>query len=148
MAFFVSLSEKEMARQIAALINTHNRLYRRRTERYIMSDKSDYFVEIVLNSVVGCAGLSQRDTNLSEIKHVCVHPSFRQKGIGKKLVSLAMANCPTDLVYMTIREDNTPSLKMASSLGFNFVRKHWNIDHHVITVGRYAKDASRGAESG
>lgn len=140
--FYVSLSQKEMARQIAALINLHNKLYKRHTERTIYRDKADYFVEVVGNMIVGCAGLSRRDTNLSEVRHVCVHPDFRQRGIGKKLVNLAIANCKTDYVYMTIREDNIPSLKMAQSLGFVLVKKHWSVDHHVITVGRRKNHAS------
>lgn len=134
--FYVSLSQKEMAYQIAALINTHNKLYKRHTERSICRDNADYFVEIIEDRIIGCAGLSQRDTNLCEIKHVCVHPDFRRRGIGKKLVNLAIANCKTDYVYMTIREDNIPSLRMAQSLGFVPVKQHWNVDHHVITVGR------------
>lgn len=140
--FYVSLSQREMAIQIATLVNVHNKLYKRHTERTIFKDKADYFVEIVIDQVVGCVGLSQRDTNLSEIKHVCVHPHFRQRGIGKKLVNLAIANCKTDYVYMTIREDNIPSLKMAQSLGFVPVKKHWNVDHFVVTVGRRKDYAS------
>lgn len=134
--FYVSLTQKEMACQIAMLVNAHNKLYKRHTEWSIFKDKADYFVEVVGNRIVGCAGLSQRDTNLSEIKHVCVDPEFRQRGMGKKLMNLAIANCKTDYIYMTIREDNIPSLKMAQSLNFVPVKKHWSIDHFVITVGR------------
>ena len=134
--FYVSLTRSEMACQIATLINLHNQLYRRHTERSVLRNKTDYFVEIIGNKVIGCAGLSRRDTNLCEVKHVCVHSEFRKKGIGSKLVKLAIANCTTDYVYMTIRDDNTPSLKMAQSLGFVPVRQHWSVDHYVITVGR------------
>lgn len=134
--FYVSVSQGEMARQIASLINLHNKLYRRHTERSVWRDKANYFVEVIGSQVIGCVGLTQRDTNLCEVKHVCVHPGFRQKGIGSKLVELAVANCKTDYVYMTIRDDNIPSLKMAQSLGFVPVRQHWSVDHHVITVGR------------
>ena len=140
--FYVSLTQREMASQIAALVNIHNKLYKRHTERSIYKEKGDYFVEVVGNRVVGCVGLSRRDTNLTEVKHVCVHPDFRLRGIGKRLVNLAIANCETDYVYMTVREDNIPSLKMAQSLCFVPVKKHWNIDHSVITVGRRKNYAS------
>jgi len=134
--FFVSVTQRAMACQIASLINLHNKLYRRHTVNTISNDKADYFVEVVGDKVIGCAGLAQRDTNLCEVKHVCVHPDFRKKGIGKKLVELAIAHCDTDYVYMTIRDDNIPSLKMAQSLGFVPVKQHWSHDHYVITVGR------------
>ncbi len=134
--FYVSVSQNEMAQQIAALLNTHNKLYKFHTVRTILKDKADYFVEVVHNKVVGCVGLSRRDTNLSEIKHVCVCTDFRQRGIARKLINLAAAHCAADYIYMTIRNDNIPSLKMAQSLGFVPVKNHWSIDHHVITVGR------------
>jgi ribosomal protein S18 acetylase RimI-like enzyme len=140
-SFYVSLSEREMARQIANMVNAHNKLYRMHSEHSIYGDKAKYFVEVSGNLVVGCAGVSRRDTNLSEVKHVCVHPNFRNKGIGKKLAALAVAHADTDYVYMTIRDDNTPSLRMAQSLGFVYVKKHWSRDHYVITVGR-KKDAT------
>lgn len=146
--FYVSLSRQEMAKQIAMMINMHNKLYKIHSGYSVYKDKADYFVEVVGNSVVGCAGLSRRDTNLSEIKHVCVHPDYRKKGIGKKLVSLAIANAQTDYVYMTIRDDNVPSLRMAQSLGFVYVKKHWSKDHYVITVGRKKDVATDGNRSG
>jgi ribosomal protein S18 acetylase RimI-like enzyme len=145
--FFVSLSTREMARQIALLVNMHNRLYKKHTENTILKDNADYFVEVIQSNVIGCAGLVKKDTDLCEIKHVCVHPEFRKRGIGKKLVTLAIANCPTNLIYMTIREDNVASLAMAKSLGFVQVRKHWNVDHFVITVGRRKNhDVCRGEQ--
>lgn len=140
--FYVSVTQGEMACQIATLINLHNKLYRKQTEHSVLRDKADYFVEIEGGKVIGCAGLSQRDTNLCEIKRVCVHPDFRKRRIGSKLVELAIANCKTDYVYMTIRDDNTASLKMAQSLGFVPVRQHWNVDHYVITVGRRKNNAT------
>ena len=108
-----------------------------------MSGKTDYFVEFEGGKVVGCAGVLKRFPNMSEIRHVCVDTPYRSKGIASKLVNLAIANCGTELVYMTIRDDNVPSLKMASSLGFVFVKKHWSIDHFVITVGRRQDHGSR-----
>jgi len=134
--FYVSLSQNEMADQIATLLNTYNKLYKCHTAATICREKTDYFVEVVNDRVVGCVGLTQRDADLCEVRHACVSPDYQRKGIGKKLVELAIANCPTNYIYATIREDNAPSLKMVQSLGFSFVRKHWNVDHFVITVGR------------
>jgi len=134
--FYVSVSRESMAQQIANLINRHNKLYKRLSPYNLLKENADYFVEVVENEVVGCVGLSKRFHNASEIKHVCVCPAFRKKGIGKKLIKLAIANCNTENVYMTIRDDNLSSLMLAKSLDFIPIRQHWSVDHFVITVGR------------
>lgn len=138
--FYVSVSKEEMAMQIAALINSHNKLYRKHSTWSVLHDNANYFVEVINSKVVGCAGTVKRYPTLSEVKHVCVAPEYRRKGIAKRLVELAIVNCETEYVYMTIRDDNIPSLKMAELLGFVPVRQHWNVDHYVITVGRKRKD--------
>lgn len=140
--FYVSVSQIQMADQIATLINLHNKLYKRHTKHSIMREKTEYFVELEGGKVIGCAGLARRDDNLCEVKHVCVHPNARRRGIASKLVKLAIAHSPADYVYMNINEHNEASLKMAQSLGFVYVRKFFNIDHYVITVGRRKNNAN------
>lgn len=142
--FYVSVSRNEMAQQIATLVNNYNKLYKRHTAFSILRDRASYFVEIIGNEVIGCVGLSKRHPDLSEIKHVCVSPLHRWKGIAKKLINLAIANCDTDYVYMTINERNLPSLVMAKSLDFILIGKNWHSDHYVITVGRRKYHAACG----
>ena len=141
--FYVSLSNNEIASQIAALLNTHNQLLVSHNAVSIGSGASNYFVEISrtaqgISQVVGCAGLLKEFPTLSKIYHVSVRPDYRNMGIAKKLIGLAIQNCETERVYMTVREGNVPSLKMASSLNFKFVDKMWSRshDHMVILVGR------------
>lgn len=133
--FFVAISNEDMARQIATLINAHNRLYKRYNARSVENENADYFVEVVGGTVVGCVGVS-REGLVSRIKHVCVLPECRQKGIAKKLVGLALSKCLTQEAIMTIREDNEASLQMAKSMGFQFSHKFWNRDHNVVVVRR------------
>ena len=140
--FYVSLSEEEMAFQIANMLNAYNKLYVKHTTASIRNGVSKYFVEITSPSqVIGCAGLTKEYPVLSRIHHICIHPNHRKKGIAKKLINIAMSNCDTEYVYMTIREDNKPSIAMAFSMGFIYVNKAWsrNHDHFVITVGRRSK---------
>ena len=144
--FYVSVPRNSMARQIAVLVNKYNRLYKKHSEYSVLKDRADYFVEVVADKVIGCVGLAKKHTTISEIKHVCVHPTYRRRGIAKKLINLAMANCKTPFVYMTIREDNIPSLMTAKSLGFMFVRKDWRKDHNVVTVGRTKENGANCAE--
>ena len=86
-------------------------------------------------------GLIKEYPTLSKIYHICTHPEHRRLGLARKLVNLALDNCETEYAYMTIREDNIPSLNMASSMGFKFVNKAWSKshDHIVIAVGRRTK---------
>jgi ribosomal protein S18 acetylase RimI-like enzyme len=139
--FYISITNEEMATQIAALLNSHNRLYKRHNTNTILNSNTKYFVELLSSpaidkKVVGCAGLRQDYPTLSNIKHVCVDPIYRRFGVARKLMKTAIENSPTDLVYMTIREDNKPSLYLAESLGFVFVTKEFKADHFVITVAR------------
>lgn len=137
--FFTSLSKKEIASDIAGMLNNFNKLYRRHNDQSIMTELADYFVEISGGKVIGCVGLKKKEATLSEIKHLCISPPFRRHGIAKKLILLAIANCSTKYVCMNIRDDNVPSLKLVQSLGFLNVSKRWNLDHHVITVGRASR---------
>ena len=134
--FFVSLTNEEIAKQIANLINKHNCLYVKHNGFTIASRTTDYFVEIFGNEVVGCASITKENNNWSVIKYVCVKPEFRRKGIANKLVSLSIQNCKTKYVYMTIREDNTASLRMANKLEFATMKQEWSRNHYLIIVGR------------
>lgn len=134
--FYVSLSKADMAAQIAGLLNQHNKLFVSHNTHTILNKSADYFVEVDGGRVVGCAGLSKTEPNLSLIQHICVNPFHRNKGVAKKLVNLAIVNCDTDFLYMTIRDDNMPSLHLAMVLGFVFVKQYVSRDHSVITMGR------------
>ena len=139
--FYISVSNQFMASEIAMLLNSHNKLYKKHDMYTILNGNVKYFVELLSSPaidkrIVGCVGLQHEYTNLSKIKHVCVDQKYRRFGVARKLILMAMENSPTDSVYMTIREDNLPSLYLAKSLGFHFVRKEYNQDHYVITVAR------------
>lgn len=134
--FYVSLSVNEMTRQIAAMINSYNRWYASFSAASIELSMARYFVEVEGDRVVGCASHTKEDDKLTKIQHVCVLPTHRNKGIARKLVTLAIDNCSTEYVFMTIREDNLPSIRMAESLEFRYVNKHWFRDHMTLTFGR------------
>ncbi|RLF88110.1 hypothetical protein DRN34_00035 [Thermococci archaeon] len=134
--FYTALSVDEMSRQVSSLINQYNRWYVKHTPLAIKHSLTDYFVEIEGSRVVGCAGLLKEFETLSKIMHVCVIPERRCCGIAKQLVNLAVSMCETQHVYMTVRDDNTPSLRMAMSLGFQTLGRKWSRDHYIITMGR------------
>lgn len=132
--FFITLSSAEMAEQIANLLNIQNKLYKYHTAHTIMSTATNYFVEVEGGVVIGCSGLVKEYPTLSKSYHTSVHPHCQNKGLGAKLLRLAMANCETQYIYGTIREDNLASLRLVSKLGWKFIRKDWNRDHYVITM--------------
>jgi ribosomal protein S18 acetylase RimI-like enzyme len=145
--FFVSLTNEEIAKQIADLINKHNCLYVKHNGFTIASRTTDYFVEIFGNEVVGCASITKENNNWSIIKYVCVKPEFRRKGIANKLVNLSVQNCKTKYVYMTIREDNVASLRMANKLEFTIMKQEWSRNHYLIVVGRKVKHGTSSYNS-
>jgi len=132
--FYVTLSQKDIARQVSSLLNKYNRLYTFHTEVSIINSAADYFVEIVGDKVVGCAALLKEYPTLSKSFHTSVLPEYRRKGLAAKLLLTSINNCSTPYVYGTIREDNTASLGLVNKLGWRFVRKDWKRDHYVITM--------------
>ena len=137
--FYVSLSTTEIATQVALLINKYNLWNTKYTTNTIYSSPAYYFVELINSQVIGCVSILKICSTLSKIQHICVIPEFRCKGIATKLTDLAIGTCNTDYLYMTIREDNIPSLNLAKTLGFTYIKKHWFKDHYTITVGRRRK---------
>lgn len=146
--FFVSLTNEEIAGQIAFLINKYNNLYIVHNWFTVNSSTIDYFVEIIGNRVIGCAGILKETGNWSLIKHVCVAPEFRNKGIAIKLINTAIQNCKTEYVYMTIRENNLASLNMAKTLGFNTIKREWSKNHYIVAVGRKTNNETNCSNSG
>lgn len=134
--FYTSLSNVEMSSQISDMLNLYNKWYTTFTPFSIMATSARYFVEIEGQKIVGCASHIQSYENLSKIQHVCVLPTHRCKGIAKRLTELAISYCNTEYVYMTIREDNMPSLSLAQALNFRYVTKHRFRDHWTLTFGR------------
>lgn len=134
--FYVSLSNYEIATQIAALINKYNKWYVMFSAQAILIGHARYFVEIESNRVVGCASCIQEFGTYTKLQHICVLPTHRRRGIAYKLTELAIANSNTEYVYMTIREDNIWSIRLAESLNFSCARKHWFRDHWTLTFGR------------
>lgn len=134
--FYIKLTGEEIATQIAGLLNLHNKLTIKHSSNSIQKSSADYFVEMVNDKIIGCAASMKIEDELSRIKHICVHPNYRQLGIAKKLVALTIKNSTTTYVNMTIRSDNIPSQLMAKSLGFIFVDRKKAGDHDIIMVGR------------
>jgi ribosomal protein S18 acetylase RimI-like enzyme len=141
--FYVSVSEHDMANQISNMLNRYNRWATKFSAQSLLMMQARYFVELENTTVVGCASHFKEYETLTKIQYICVLPSHQQRGIAKRLTNLAIDNSETEFVYMTIREDNTPSLMLARSLEFRYITKHWFRDHWTLTYGRRKDHGSR-----
>ena len=115
--FNVVLSGIDIANQVAQLLNINNNLTLNHTQNSIVSNQTQYFIEIHGSIVSGCVGLI-REAKMDKIVHLSVLPAFRKMGIGKKLLLNAIDNSYKNIIYMHIRHDNVGSLSLAQSVGF------------------------------
>lgn len=143
--FYMTLPVEDIARQVAILLNNHNRLRTDHTAQTVLNRRGAYFVDVVGGIVIGCSAILKENEEATRQFHLCVHPDFRRKGIGRKLKLASMAHVTTPYVYVTIREDNVASINLNESLGFILVKKDWAADHHVLTFGRLMNAQSAAA---
>ncbi len=134
--FYMTLSAGEISRQIAELLNSHNLLRKHHNVNTIMKGMAAYFVDIVGGQVIGCSAIHRETEEVTKQFHLCVRPDFRRHGLGRKLKLASLAHVVTPYVYVTIREDNVPSINLNTSLGFVFVKKDRVGNHNVLTLGR------------
>ena len=142
--FYITLSKDEIAIQIAALLNAHNKLTRLHGLQSIRDSAVDYFVETENSKIVGCVGLVKQYNTLSLIKHLSIDNRHRKEGLATRLIRVACNNCNTDYVYMTVRDDNRSCLNLLAKLDFVFVSKLWSRDHYVLTLGRRTLNVDSG----
>lgn len=134
--FVHALSQPEIAEQVAALLNTYSNLALQRTSLDIQDSKTSYIVESHGRHVIGACGLHKLTYQLTELKHLVVIPPWRRQGVGRFLVKRAIALCSTPVLYATVRRDNSPSLQLFKSLGFEVGTDYTNEDHGVIFLVR------------
>ena len=117
------LTSEEIARQIAVLLNSHNELKGRHSAYTVLASPATYFVELCEGQVVGCSAILQEDSMLTRQFHLCTHPDFRRRGIAGRLKQTGIERAKTPYVYVTVRDNNIPSLRIQEKFGFVFVRK-------------------------
>jgi len=104
-----------------------------------MTKPVQYFVEIYGPDVVGCVGLQQQP-NIDKIIHLSVLSNMRRFGIGRRLITKALSESNKDTLYMSIRDDNIGSIKLALSFGFKLMgyipKQNYNILNMCLFRGR------------
>jgi ribosomal protein S18 acetylase RimI-like enzyme len=85
------------------------------------------------DKVAGVIGLELKGKS-TEIKHLCVHPDFRNKGIGLKLLQKAMSYATTDIVYGCVRSDNLVNIRNNIRIGMMPICKHKGRNGRTILI--------------
>lgn len=134
--FYRSIDAREIAFQLAGLLNTYNGLARKRYAVDILNSQTNYIVETHGKLVIGAVGIHKLSFHISEIKHLSVHEKWRGKNIGRFLLKRALALAETPFVYATIREDNSPSITLFESVGFSRVGEYAGVGHKVLIFTR------------
>ena len=135
--FYMTLSADEISRQVAGLLNTHNKLFTTHSAYSIMHGLANYFVETYGDKIVGCSAIIQETETVTRQFHLCVDPAFRRQGIARRVKRASLKHVKTPFVYVTIREDNAASIALNVSEGFKLVKKDWSRGYYVLV---FAKD--------
>ncbi|HEC63677.1 hypothetical protein LCGC14_2609230 [marine sediment metagenome] len=127
-----SISDTQIAYQVANLVNENNRLHTKYSYAQILEKRQTYLVETIGNLVVGCAAIEKQGYTISELKHISVNVQFRRKGIAKTMVEAALARAKTPIVYATVQESNVSSQKLLASCGFTSTNKYMTGKRQVL----------------
>lgn len=124
-------SKKDVASQIANLLNHQNKLSRRYTQDMILRKLDNYIYETQEDfGVIGCVCVKKVQWYQGEILHLSVHPYMHQQGIGSRLMLKAESRCRDlglHIAQATIREDNIPCRKISENLGFEWTNRFGDV---------------------
>jgi ribosomal protein S18 acetylase RimI-like enzyme len=134
--FLLTTTNTGVAAQIAWLLNLGGQLAYAQTEQTVLKSHITYVVEMYGEKVAGVIGLEFKG-HTTELKHLCVHPDFRCKGIGIKLLQKGFDYAETKTVYGTVRSDNLSNIRNNLRLGFKPICKH--LGRHGRTILIFAK---------
>jgi ribosomal protein S18 acetylase RimI-like enzyme len=144
-----STHQRELATQVAALLNDHNRLYYKVTVHRVLHGKVDYLLDLFGDIVVGCIGLRYvKRSDTVEICHLCVHPIGRGRGLAKKLIQRAIELSPRDRMWCHIREENVASIRAFESQGFKVQREKFRHDKSWMLTLRLERNNVRSNTAG
>ena len=105
-----------------------------------------YIVELHGEQVIGVIGLQQKSPKATEIKHLCVHPDHRRKGLGLKLLKKGIEYATTEFVYGVIREDNHTNIRNNFRLGFKPIAKYKSRGRYIIVFTRRRMQENHGIQ--
>jgi len=134
--FRLTITSDSIAAQIASLLNAGGQLFYHFNKNTILQSDVQYLIELDKDKVTGVIGLQQKTARVTEIKHLCVHPDYRRKGLGKKLLEMAIKATSTEFLYGTVRESNHVNIRNNFRVGMKAIGKFRGRGCNVIIFAR------------
>jgi len=138
--FSLTLSTNAVASQIAELINGGKQIWYCLTAFSILNGPVKFLIEVDQDKVVGVIGLEKKSNYVTELKYLCVHPDYRRRGIGKKMLCFGAKSAPTKFVYGTVRSDNYTNIKNNFRCGMKPVGKYRGRGCNIIIFAMRRKN--------
>lgn len=146
--FTLTVNGYNLAGQISSLINKGGQLKHILTTYSILNNPFQYLIELDRDVVIGVIGLDIQNARVTELKHLCVHPDYRNRGIGKKLLECGIAMASTEFVYGLVRSDNAVNIRNNLRLGMIPIGKKPGRDYSLIVFARRKRHGSGQAVNG
>jgi ribosomal protein S18 acetylase RimI-like enzyme len=134
--FILTATAESMAQQIADLLNKGGQLMAYQNAQSVLHSRIEYLVELDGQVVAGVMGLEKQNPHVTEMKHLCVHPSYRRRGIGKRLLELGVKAAKTECVYGAVRSDNHVNIRNNLRVGLKPIGKKHGRGCHIIIFAR------------
>lgn len=115
--FILSMTRNNIASQIAHLLNIGNQFYYTIMPYHILHNNIKYLIELDRDRVIGVVGLQVKSPYVTELKHLAVHPQYRRRGIGKKLLEIGIKFATTPYIYGVVRSNNSTNIRNNLRLG-------------------------------
>lgn len=127
-----AITDLEIAKQISSLLRQHSNLGTVFTPEMIMAAQGEYIVQTIGPLVAASLKIERQSYNMTEIKHLVVHPSMRRQGLAKLIILAGIKQATTPLIYATIKEDNTASCKALQACGLKHVSQYTTGNRNVL----------------
>jgi len=145
--FLLTLSPQNLAGQIASLINAGGQLRLNLAVHHILRSQTEYIVELDGQKVIGVIGVHKVSPQATELRHLCVRPEYRGRGLGRKLLEKGIENTKTEIVYGLVRRDNKVNMRNNLRVGMIPVAK---VQNRLIVFARrrngYQNRVQRGSQ--
>ncbi len=137
--FLLTVGPTNVAGQISNLINAGGQLRYNMSAHTVLNNHARYMVTLDGDTVTGVVGLEQIRPDMTEIKHLCVLPEYRRRGIGKRLLERAVEVATTEYVFGLVRSDNIVNIRNNLRIGMIPIGKRradYKNNYHIICFAR------------
>ena len=144
--FILTIDAKSIAEQITILVNSGGQAGMLITPDSVLYGSTRYIIELERDRVIGVIGLARHRQNVTELKHLAVHPDYRRCGLGKKLLRKGIDAVDTEFVYGRVRSDNQVNIRNNLRVGMKPLFKQAYHRYSIIIFGwrKFSKEYANG----